>query len=291
MVKSMTGYGKAEASLGRGKLCVEIRSLNGKGAEITVKSSILPKDREMELRKAVSEALVRGNIDVYVNLEQGTASVGRLIDTGAVMDYMTQLNVLKAASGVSISSDKLFEAALRFPDVIAAPKSDVVDDENWPVVLDCVLRACGELDGFRCLEGVSLRADVLEKVSAIHSAVDEVEKYEAERVETVRARILSRFAELGLDVDKDRLESEMIYYIEKFDINEEKTRLRQHCRYFVETVESEGFPGKKLGFIAQEMGREINTLGSKANHTEIQRIVVGMKDNLEKIKEQSMNIL
>ncbi len=291
MVKSMTGYGKAETPLGRGKLCIEIRSLNGKNAEIAVKSSMLPKDKEMELRKAVADRLVRGNIDIFVNLEQEAASGGRIIDSGAVLDYMTQLQVLKAASGVSISSDKLFEAVLRFPDVISAPKTDFINEENWPVVLDCVVRACEELDKFRRLEGVSLKADVSEKVSAILSAVDEVEKYEAERVETVRARIMGRFAELAVEVDKDRLEAEMIYYIEKFDINEEKTRLRQHCRYFMETLENEGFPGKKLGFIAQEMGREINTLGSKANHTEIQKIVVGMKDNLEKIKEQSMNIL
>ncbi len=291
MIKSMTGYGKAEAPLGSGKICVEIRSLNGKTADVSVKTSLLPKDREMEVRKVLAERLVRGNIDLFVTYEQGADDAGRTIDGKAVGNYFRQLSEIAAETGVEVPPGKIFESVLRFPDVVSAPKTDLEDDGNWPVVMDCILAALDHLDEFRSREGAVLYGDVTGKAARILAAVDEVEKYEDERIETVRGRIQGKFEELAAEPDPDRLVSEMIYYLEKFDINEEKTRLRQHCRYFKDTIDNEPYPGKKLGFIAQEMGREINTLGSKANHAEIQKIVVHMKDDLEKIKEQSMNIL
>jgi len=172
-----------------------------------------------------------------------------------------------------------------------AKKQDVITDENWPVVEACIDEALGKINEFRAKEGEILCNDVTEKVNNILEYSSQVEQYESERTEGIREKILSRFAELKAEPDQSRLEQEMIFYIEKLDINEEKVRLRQHCRYFLDTLNNEPNPGKKLGFIAQEMGREINTTGSKANHTEIQKIVVKMKDELEKIKEQSLNIL
>ena len=185
----------------------------------------------------------------------------------------------------------LLTAATRFPDVVNSQTTDIIDDENWPAVAECIREAVARLNEFRSAEGAILYKDVTSKVASILGYVDDIEAIEGERTASIREKILSRFEELSLQPDQSRLEEEMVYYIEKFDINEEKTRLRQHCRYFMETIDSEPYPGKKLGFIAQEMGREINTTGSKANHTGIQKIVVKMKDDLEKIKEQSLNIL
>ena len=177
------------------------------------------------------------------------------------------------------------------PEVMDSKKQDVITDENWPAVEACIDEAIRNINVFRAQEGEVLLRDVTEKVNNILEFSTQVERFENERIETIREKILSRFAELKAEPDQSRLEQEMIFYIEKLDINEEKVRLRQHCRYFLDTISNEPNPGKKLGFIAQEMGREINTTGSKANHTEIQKIVVKMKDELEKIKEQSLNIL
>ncbi len=291
MVKSMTGYGKAEVALANGSLCVEIKSLNGKTPDISLKSSLLPKDKELEVRKNIASALVRGNIDLFLTYEQSSGENARTLDQAVIANYFSQLSSAAASIGLTPSTDLLFTTLLRFPDVISSPKNEIITEENWPEVAACIMRAVDALSEFRAKEGEILYGDVAAKVEAILAAVDEVEQYEGERVPTVRARIESKFAELQVEADQDRLVSEMIYYLEKFDINEEKTRLRQHCRYFMDTMANEPNPGKKLGFIAQEMGREINTLGSKANHTEIQKIVVRMKDDLEKIKEQSLNIL
>ena len=177
------------------------------------------------------------------------------------------------------------------PEVMDTKKQEVITDENWPQVDACIDRALADINAFRSQEGEVLRKDVISKVEKILEYSAEVETYEKERVEAIREKILSRFAELKAEPDQSRLEQEMIFYIEKLDINEERVRLRQHCNYFLDTIENEPNPGKKLGFISQEIGREINTTGSKANHTEIQKIVVKMKDELEKIKEQSLNIL
>ena len=280
-----------------GKLSVEIRSLNGKNADISLKTTLLPKDRELHVRQLVAEGLKRGSIDVFVNFEANAAESAKQINQEMVMEYFRQINELslKLCSefpNISMTDTSfVLPSILRMPDVMDTKKADVINDGNWPAVEACIREAIDRVNEFRSREGEILYKDVTAKVSHILSYVDQVEAYEKERTDSIRGKILSRFEELKLEPDHNRLEQEMIYYIEKLDINEEKVRLRQHCRYFMDTIDSESQPGKKLGFIAQEMGREINTTGSKANHTGIQQIVVHMKDELEKIKEQSLNIL
>ena len=283
----MTGFGKSETALAGGKLYVEIRSLNGKTA------SLLPKDREIEVRKMIAAGLERGNIDFFMTYEPNAAESARTINPDIVMNYYSQISGIRQRLGLSNagSDQEILASILRFQDVMSAKKEDVINDDNWNKVENCIKEAISHLNEFRSKEGAILYRDVTSKVASILACVDEVEKFEKGRAELVRERILSRFAELKLEPDQSRLEAEMIYYIEKLDINEEKVRLRQHCRYFLDTIEKDPFPGKKLGFIAQEMGREINTTGSKANNTDIQKLVVNMKDDLEKIKEQSLNIL
>ena len=291
----MTGYGKAEAILETGKITVEVRSLNGKTADISIKTSILPKDKEMVVRHKIADALTRGNIDFFVTYEPNAADSAKKINMELAMEYYQQINDLAGSIGAqslqSQNPNDLLSLILRMPEVMDAKKQDVITDENWPVVEACIDQALANINAFRSQEGEVLCKDVTEKVENIMEFSRQIEQFETERTDAIREKILSRFAELKAEPDQSRLEQEMIFYIEKLDINEEKVRLRQHCRYFLETLANEPNPGKKLGFIAQEMGREINTTGSKANHTEIQKIVVKMKDELEKIKEQSLNIL
>ncbi len=295
MIKSMTGYGKAEAMLETGKITVEVRSLNGKTADISIKTSMLPKDKEIAVRHKIADVLKRGNIDLFVTFEPNAADSAKKINMDLAMEYYEQISALGGRIGAvnlwTQNPNDLIATILRMPEVMDAKKQDVVTEDNWPVVEDCIDRALENINAFRAREGEVLYKDVTEKVRNILACSEQVEQYEKERVDAIREKILSRFAELKAEPDQSRLEQEMIFYIEKLDINEEKVRLRQHCRYFLDTIANEPDPGKKLGFIAQEMGREINTTGSKANHTEIQKIVVKMKDELEKIKEQSLNIL
>ena len=295
MIKSMTGYGKAEAMLATGKITVEVRSLNGKTADISIKTSMLPKDKEMSVRQKIAAALTRGNIDFFITFEPNAADSAKKINMDLAMEYYHQIEEFGSRIGAMNlwmhNPNDLLAMIMRMPEVMDVKKQDVITDENWPAVEACIDEALANINAFRSQEGEVLYKDVTEKVSRILALSEQVETYEKERVDTVREKILSRFAELKAEPDQSRLEQEMIFYIEKLDINEEKVRLRQHCRYFLETIDNEPYPGKKLGFIAQEMGREINTTGSKANHTEIQKLVVMMKDELEKIKEQSLNIL
>ena len=294
MIKSMTGYGKAETVLEAGKLYVEIRSLNGKTADISIKTQLLPKDREMEVRTLIASELQRGNIDLFVTWEPGEGEAARKLNAEAIKSYFSQVAGLAEEAGIPMDRETGIQtllSVLRLPDAVSSQAPEIINDGNWPAVEACIREAVAKLNEFRSTEGAILYRDVTAKVASILAYVDEVEALEGERTATVREKIVSRFEELSLQPDQNRLEEEMVYYIEKFDINEEKTRLRQHCRYFMETIDNEPYPGKKLGFIAQEMGREINTTGSKANHTGIQKIVVKMKDDLEKIKEQSLNIL
>jgi uncharacterized protein (TIGR00255 family) len=295
MIKSMTGYGKAEATLETGKITVEIRSLNGKTADIGIKTSMLPKDKEIAVRKKISDELQRGNIDMFMTFEPNVADSAKKINMELALQYYQQIAELAQKVGTSNLQDTnpndLIATILRMPEVMDSKKQDVITDDNWPLVEACIDEALKNINAFRAQEGEVLYKDVTSKVENILSYSAQVEEYENERVEAIREKILSRFAELKAEPDQSRLEQEMIFYIEKLDINEEKVRLRQHCKYFLDTIANEPNPGKKLGFIAQEMGREINTTGSKANHTEIQKIVVKMKDELEKIKEQSLNIL
>ena len=291
----MTGYGKAEAMLETGKVTVEVRSLNGKTADISIKTQMLPKDKEMAVRQKIATELTRGNIDFFVTYEPNAADGAKKINADLAVEYYQQISALGSRIGtedlVSKNPNDLLAMILRMPEVMDVKKQDVITDENWPVVEACIDQALANINAFRAHEGEVLHKDVTDNVNKILDYSKQIEAFETERVQAIRERILSRFAELNAEPDQSRLEQEMIYYIEKLDINEEKVRLRQHCQYFLDTINNEPNPGKKLGFIAQEMGREINTTGSKANHTEIQKIVVKMKDELEKIKEQSLNIL
>ena len=293
MIKSMTGYGKGEAILPSGKLTIEIRTLNGKNADISIKSSLLPKDRELEARQRIADALVRGTIDVYLKFEPAAGSSAAHIDALLVRDYCSQLEAVKAElpSSEKGLSDSLLAAVLRFPDVVAAHTEDVIGPEDWPAVDAALAQALGEVNAYREKEGAALERDVTSRVNRILELENDVESHEAERLESVRAAIIKAAEDAAVKLDPDRFEQEMVFYLQKLDINEEKVRLRQHCKYFLETIASDPFPGRKLGFIIQEMGREINTTGSKANNSAIQKSVVLMKDELEKIREQSLNIL
>ena len=293
MIYSMTGYGKAEALLSGGKLTIEIRTLNGKTADINIKSQILPKDKELEIRSRIAAALVRGTIDVYLSWEADASASARQINLDIARSYLQGAGEL--ADGMELSVDDSLRGALlcsviRMPEVAEARKGELFTEEDL-VRIDEALNRCLEMvEDYRGKEGQVYR-DGTSRVAKILSLYDGVEAFEAERAENMRAKILKAAEDLGVKLDKERFEQEMIFYIEKYDINEEKVRLRQHCKYFMDTIDSEPYPGKKLGFIIQEMGREINTTGSKANHAGIQKCVVRMKDELEKIREQSMNIL
>jgi len=291
----MTGYGKAEAVLQNGKLTIEIRTLNSKNADINLKSSLLPKDKEIAVRQKISESLQRGTIDVFITWEPNAADNAKQINHDLAMGYFKQISELAAEMGQPnigmAETGHVIESILRMPDVIDSRKQDIITEENWPIV-DAAFDSClAALNDFRDTEGAVLYKDVTSRVANILAISHEIEGYEAERIENVRARILKSLDDLQQKPDKERFEQEMIFYLEKLDINEERVRLRQHCQYFMDTIDGEPYPGKKLGFIIQEMGREINTTGSKANHALIQKSVVRMKDELEKIREQSLNIL
>ncbi len=291
MIKSMTGYGKGIAELSTGRLTLEIRTLNGKNCDINIKSSLLPKDKELEVRKTLTDALQRGTVDLLLTFEPKAGAAARKIDAAMVEDYFRQIHAIGCKVGIAMPKEEYLEAILRFPDVFEGGKQETIPEEEWPAVQAALQDALTALEAFRVREGAALYADVTSRVAGILALYDEVEAHEAERLDAVRERIRKAAEDLQVKLDKERFEQEMIFYLEKLDINEEKVRLRQHCKYFMDTIDGEPYPGKKLGFIIQEMGREINTTGSKANHAPIQQLVVRMKDELEKIREQSMNIL
>ena len=294
MIHSMTGYGKAEALLSGGKLTVEIRTLNGKTADINLKSQILPKDKELEIRSRIAAVLVRGTIDVYLTWEADASASARQINAEIAHSYLRGADELAAGMGLKADDSlrgALLCSVLRMPDVAEARKGEIFSEEDLVLIEDAFKRCLDMVEEYREKEGQVLYRDVTSRVAKILSLYDGVESFESERTANMRAKILKAAEDLGVKLDKERFEQEMIFYIEKLDINEEKVRLRQHCKYFMDTIDNEPYPGKKLGFIIQEMGREINTTGSKANHASIQKCVVRMKDELEKIREQSMNIL
>ena len=295
MIKSMTGYGKAVADLGNGCLTVEIRSVNGKAADISIKSSLLPKDKEMGVRKKIADRLQRGSIDLFLTWEPNAGDDAKAINQDLAVEYWKQISELGSRIGAANAQLQdpgyVLATVLRMPDVVDSRRQDVVTSDNWPLVEKAIDEALDAIDKYRADEGISLYKDVTSRVQNILNLYDEVEALAPERVAAVRERILKAAEELQVKLDSERFEQEMIFWLEKLDINEEKVRLRQHCKYFMDTIDGEPYPGKKLGFIIQEMGREINTTGSKANHAGIQKCVVRMKDELEKIREQSMNIL
>ncbi len=291
MIKSMTGYGKAEACLESGKITIEIRTLNGKTADVNIKSPLLPKDKELLVRQKLADRLHRGTIDFFVTFEANAVSSAKHINADLAESYFRQISELGDRLGLKTDSALYLNSIIRFPDVIDNTRQDVITAENWAAVEAAIDEAISNTCDYRSREGVALYKDVTGRVQNILNLENEVESFEGERIAAVRAKLEKAISDLQLKPDQSRFEEEMIYYLEKFDINEEKVRLRQHCKYFMDTIDADEYPGKKLGFIIQEMGREINTTGSKANHAGIQKVVVRMKDELEKIREQSMNIL
>ena len=291
MIHSMTGYGKTVTLFQDRKICVEIRSLNGKAMDLSTRIAPQFKCREMEIRTLITTILERGKVDFALWVEQGEKADTPSINSAVMLGYLEQMTEISKKSGVAMP-ENLFEVLLRMPEVIARKEVYDVTDEEWKEVLEGIKGAIADLMAFRKQEGEALAGKLSGNLSRIAALLESVEPYENERVEKIRARITDSLEKLaGVDYDKNRLEQELIYYIEKLDVNEEKQRLTNHLKYFSETMSGEKGQGKKLGFIAQEMGREINTLGSKSNHAEMQNIVVKMKDELEQIKEQVLNIM
>lgn len=291
MIYSMTGYGKSVAIYQDRKICVEIRSLNGKSMDLSARVAPQFKSHEMEIRTLITNRLERGKVDFSLYVEQNASLDTPAINVAIMQGYLEQIRNISEQSGIA-QPDNLFEVLLRMPEVISRKEVYEVSDEEWAVTLEAVNKAIDELVDFRRQEGESLYKKFVSNIENITSLLAAVEPYEKERVEKIRGRITESLEKLlGVEYDNNRLEQELIYYIEKLDINEEKQRLTNHLHYFVETMDAGCGQGKKLGFIAQEMGREINTLGSKSNHAEMQNIVVRMKDELEQIKEQVLNVM
>lgn len=299
MIYSMTGYGKAESQLANKKLIVEIRSLNSKSMDMNVRIAPQLRTKELDIRTLIAQRLERGKVDLsiyYQDATQGeTAATFAPINREAFAYYYKELIAIQSELGIQNTQDVL-ATIMRMPDVTKVQDTTDVNEEEWAVVLQTINDAIAQFNAFRQQEGASLYQMFCEKLDAIAGLLAEVEPYEQGRVEKIKARIEANLEQLSAAtqqaIDRNRLEQEMIYYIEKLDINEEKVRLTNHLRYFRETMDGEGAGvGKKLGFIAQEMGREINTLGSKSNQSEMQIIVVKMKDILEQIKEQVLNVL
>ncbi len=290
----MTGFGKAEVVFGDKKISAEVRSLNSKQLDLSVKLPLLYRSQDYEIRTMAAKALQRGKADIYVNYEVTSGEGAVAINRELFNSYYAQLREIGEGNGMKCSGEmmdaSIMQSILRMPDVVVH-EMDSVPEEEIAALKKVVADALANADNFRVVEGKVLMADLLARVDLIENAIDEVTPFEESRIEAIKKRIRESIDGLGLQTDPNRLEQEMIFYVEKLDVTEEKVRLRNHCNYFREVAGSEESPGKKLGFIAQEMGREINTLGSKANNSDIQRIVVGMKDELEKIKEQLLNIL
>ncbi|MBR4952305.1 MAG: YicC family protein [Alistipes sp.] len=286
----MTGFGKGEAVVGDKKFRVELRSLNSKQLDLSIKIPSKYRAAEAEVRSIVTRELQRGKVDCFVSFEAAVAETSSHINRETFKAYAEELRQVSAEGGLTISDDALLRSVLRMPDVVTNEEREVSDDE-LKAILEATAIAAEELNKFRVQEGAILIADLLKRIDLIEQYRHEVEPFEGARVEVIKTRIRENIEKLQLEVDNNRLEQEMIFYIEKLDITEEKVRLDNHCNYFREVAAEEEAPGRKLGFIAQELGREINTMGSKSNEANMQRLVVKMKDELEKIKEQVLNIL
>ena len=293
MIQSMTGYGKAAVELPDKRVNIEIKSLNSKALDLTTRVAPFYREREMQIRQEIARRLERGKVDFTLWIEKKNADqTAAPISQEVVEAYYNRIRQIARQTGIPEPSD-WFACLLRLPDVTAKNDTQVVDDDEWALTYQAVKEAIDALVAFRQQEGQALEKKFREKIANIAALLTQVEPYEAERVGKIRERITDALTNtLGaVDYDKNRLEQELIYYIEKLDVNEEKQRLANHLHYFVATLDSGIGQGKKLGFIAQEMGREINTLGSKSNHAEMQKLVVQMKDELEQIKEQVLNVL
>lgn len=290
MVLSMTGFGKATCEVGTKKLTIEIKSLNSKQLDLFSRLPNIYKEKELELRNYVAQKLERGKVEFSISMDSINGAQPNQINKTLVKSYYEEIKSLSQELGVEPPADWM-KILLKMPDVMKMEAAEL-EETDWKIIRMAFEEAVDDLIGFRQKEGESLKKVFLQKIENIRNLLVQVEPYEKERVEKIKTRILENLSSLKqVEIDKNRFEQELIYYIEKLDVNEEKNRLRQHLDYFVETMNAEGASGKKLGFIAQEIGREINTLGSKSNHPEMQKIVVMMKDELEQIKEQVLNVL
>ena len=291
MIQSMTGYGNAVVPYKDKKIHVEIKSLNSKQLDLQTRIAPLYREKEMEMRQMVAEALIRGKVDMSVWIEKESTVDATPVNGALVENYYRQLKDIAQKMGIPEPQDWMYTLT-RMPDVLTKTDVETLDDEEWVVARGAVGEALQNLVDFRKQEGAALQKKFTEKIDNIAQLLADIEPYEKGRVEKIKARIEEGLKQIpGVEYDKNRLEQELIYYIEKLDISEEKQRLANHLKYFRETMDEPAGQGKKLGFIAQEMGREINTTGSKSNQAEMQNIVVKMKDELEQIKEQVLNAL
>ncbi len=290
MVQSMTGFGKAITELPSKKVTIEIKSLNSKQIDLSARIPGIYREKEMEVRSMISQEVERGKVDFSIFVESIGKESGTSINSSVMESYYNQIKTLSQSLNIPLPAN-WFEILLKLPDVMRSEIQEL-DEEEWNIVYEAIKKALKQFTSFRVQEGKMLEALFTEKIGNINNMLSELEPYEAERIEKIRIRIEEALENtINKDYDKNRLEQEMIYYIEKLDVNEEKSRLANHLKYFLETMNNAKGQGKKLGFIAQEMGREINTLGSKSNNSEMQKIVVRMKDELEQIKEQVLNVL
>jgi len=291
MIQSMTGYGNAVVAYNDKKIHVEIKSLNSKALDLNARIAPLYREKEMDMRQMVAQALIRGKVDFSIWIEKEAGVDATPINSALVENYYQQMKNISAKTGIPEPAD-WFYTLVRMPDVLTKTEVEVLSEEEWNVVRQTLEQALKAIIDFRIQEGAALQKKFTEKIDNISSLLASIEPYEQSRVEKIRNRIVDGLKSIPeVDYDKNRLEQELIYYIEKLDISEEKQRLSNHLKYFRETMEEPAGQGKKLGFIAQEMGREINTTGSKSNNAEMQNIVVKMKDELEQIKEQVLNAL
>ena len=291
MIQSMTGYGKAVVVFENKKINIEVKSLNSKQLDLQTRIAPLYREKEMEIRQLIAKAVIRGKVDFSLWIEKDASVDATPINSALAENYYRQIMDIAARTGIPAPADP-FYTLMRMPDVLTKTEQETLSDQEWDMVRHGILEALDHLVSFRCQEGDALAKKFAEKIDNIELLLAEIEPYEKSRVEKIRQRITDGLQQIpGVEYDKNRLEQELIYYIEKLDISEEKQRLANHLKYFRETMAEEAGQGKKLGFIAQEMGREINTTGSKSNQAEMQNIVVKMKDELEQIKEQVLNAL
>lgn len=288
----MTGFGKTTVEMKNKKVIIEIKSLNSKQLDMSLRLPSLYREKEMDIRTLVKERLDRGKVDMYIYFDNADSDKDVAINRAVVMQYYSQLQEIAGQLGIEPDGNGLLQTIMRFPETLQV-KVEELDEEEWLALRAGIEKALEEINRFRLQEGEALMKDILRRVGLIEELAAQVPQFEGQRIVAIRQRLQEKINEWTevKNVDQNRLEQEIIYYLEKLDITEEKVRLANHCKYFRETVDKEDAPGRKIGFIAQEMGREINTLGSKANDHDIQKLVVRMKDELEKIKEQSLNIL
>ena len=291
MIKSMTGYGKAEFETGNKKITIELKSLNSKQLDVNTRIPALYREKDIVIRKVILEKLVRGKFDFSLYIENLGKGSNSAINESIIADYYSQLSAIQEKLGLPVT-EEIMKSIMRLPDTVKTVYEEL-DEEEWNVIFSNFKQVVEAVDQFRIQEGDALEKDIRANIAEIESLSVQVTPFEKQRIETVKNKITDSLKEFELNgnLDKNRFEQELVYYLEKLDVNEEKVRLANHCSYFLETLDSSAAVGKKLGFIAQELGREINTLGSKANESNIQRIVVQMKDSLEKIKEQLLNVL